>query len=104
MGARYRVNITAEALADLEQISSYISHNSPRNAAAFIERILDSVDALNILPTRHKIVGRSRRTGSRVHSMVVRPYIVYYRVEEGPGAVFILTVRHGRRKQPRHFD
>ena len=66
--------------------------------------MLGAVDELDFLPSRHKVVGRSRKTGSAFHSMVVRPYIIYYRVEEQDAVVFILTIRHGRRRQPRTFE
>jgi plasmid stabilization system protein ParE len=60
-----------------------------------IERIMDGIDSLAFLPTRFKVIGISKVSGVPVHSMVVRPYLVFYKVERG--AVFILEVRHGRR-------
>jgi plasmid stabilization system protein ParE len=35
--------------------------------------------------------------------MPVSPFIVYYRVDDKRGAVRILTVRHGARRQPQRW-
>lgn len=103
MGAHYRVHITTDALRELEDIFKYLSDNSPQNARNVTDTILKRVRDLTVLPSRHKVVGRSRKTDSPVHRMVVHPYLVYYRVEEDPAVVSILTVRHGARRQPRRF-
>ena len=104
MPATYRVILTNEALSDLEGIADYIRQHSPQNAATVAEKILDAIDSLATMPKRFKRVGKSRKRGTPVHAMVVRPFIVYYRVAEPPGAVFILNVRHGARRQPRRFE
>ena len=99
----YRVKITAEAAADIESIFNYIRQDSPQNAAAVTRRILKAIDGLCLLPKRFKIVGYSRSIGSPVHAGVVRPFIIYYRVDEPRRAVFIMTIQHGARQQPRGF-
>jgi toxin ParE1/3/4 len=104
MPGNYRVNITREALADLQGIFDYIQQDSAENAARMIERIMDEIDSLKTMASRYKLVGRSRKRGTPVHSMVVRPYIVYYRVDEQRREVSIMSIRHGHRKQPRRFD
>jgi plasmid stabilization system protein ParE len=99
----HRVILTADALADLEDIARYIREHSPQNAADVANAILDAIDSLTAMPARYKVVGRSKKRGTPVHGMVVRPFIVYYRVEQGPPAVYVLHVRHGTRRQPRRF-
>jgi plasmid stabilization system protein ParE len=103
MSEPYRVNLTAEALADLRAIYEYVSIDSPQNAAELVERILDTADSLNLMPDRFKRVGRSRSSGSPVHAVVMRPFIIYYQINHGPPAVSVLTIRHGGRRQPRTF-
>jgi plasmid stabilization system protein ParE len=100
----YRVILTPEALADLEGIAEYIRQDSPANAAAMVETILDAMESLATMPRRCKRVGQSRQHRSPVHALLVRPYVVYYRIDESPGAVQILHIRHGRRRQPRRFE
>ena len=104
MADTHRVIITKEALADLEAIAAYIRQSSPQNAAAVSGRILDAIDGLGLMPRRFKQVGMSRERGSPVHSCVVRPFIIYYRVDDSPAAVYVLNVRHGARQQPRRFE
>jgi toxin ParE1/3/4 len=104
MPGDYRVNITSEALGDLRGIFDYIQRDSAENAAKTIERILDEIDSLKAMASRYKLVGRSRKRKTPVHSMVVRPYIVYYRVDEQTREVSIMSIRHGNRKQPRRFE
>lgn len=47
---------TAEALADLDAIHAFIARNSRRYAAVVIERLLESVDRLEIFPESGRIV------------------------------------------------
>ena len=99
----HRVILTADALADLLEIARYIRQHSPRNAADVAATILDAIDSLTTMPTRYKVVGKRRKRGTPVHAMVVRPFIVYYRVEQSTAAAYVLSVLHGKRRQPRRF-
>jgi plasmid stabilization system protein ParE len=99
----FRAILTKEALADLEGIAEYIRQRSPQNAVAVADAILNAIDSLAYMPSRFKRVGKSRKRGTDIHAMVVRPFIIYYRVDEQPGTVHILSVVHGARKQPRRF-
>ena len=100
----HRIILTARALSELERTAAYIRRRSPQNAARVATVILDAIDSLGTMPARFKVAGKSRKRGSPVHAMTVRPFIVYYRVDEQPPAVFILRVVHGARRQPRRFD
>lgn len=104
MADTHRVLLTSSALADLEGIASYIRQESPQAAPSTAARILHAIDSLSSMPARFRRAGRSRKRGTLVHSMVVRPFVVYYRVEHDPAAVYVLNVRHGKRRQPRRFE
>jgi plasmid stabilization system protein ParE len=104
MAETYRVRITAKALTNLEDIFHHIQQHSPQNAATMIERLLDAVDSLATMPNRFRVAGRSRKRGNPVHACVVRPYIIYYRIDEPIQTAFILEIRHGARRQPRRFE
>ena len=52
MSQDFRVRLTPQALADLEEIHAFISRDSPQNAALMIERILDSIDLREVFPHR----------------------------------------------------
>lgn len=96
----YRVRIAPQVLADLEAISEYISRDSPENAAAMIQTILDAIDGLSILPHRFNVPRRGTVRGKRIRSMPVPPYLVRYRIDEKRKTVHIVRVRHGARRQP----
>ncbi len=92
----YRVRITPRALCDLQGIFDYIAEDSPGNAAAMIERILDAIDGLEFMPYRYKVLEGAE--GKGIRSIPIRPYLVRFRVEEEPGIVHVLHVRHGARR------
>ena len=103
MDARYGIHLTSEAISDFETIARYIRARSPQNAAAFADVLLNAIYSLQSMPHRFKIVANSRRRRTAIHSMVVQPYLVYYRVSDNPARVFILKIVHGARRQPRRF-
>lgn len=103
MAERYRIIILPEASADIEGIFHYIEQNSPQNAAAVARKLVGAIDSLALLPHRCK-VHVSHRTPERVvRSIPVSPFIIYYRIVERNDAVEVMTIRHGARRQPRHF-
>lgn len=103
MTDRHRVILTAAALSDLEGIARFIRAQSPQNAAAVANAILNGIDSLEFMPARFKVVGNSARRRTPVHGMVIRPFIVYYRVEAHRPDVYVLHIIHGSRRQPRRF-
>ncbi len=46
---------TEAALRDLEDIADYIALDKPRAAKAFVERVLESVDRLRLLPESGRV-------------------------------------------------
>ena len=102
MADTHLVKIMPSAVRDLRAIAKYIRRHSPQNAASVCEQLLREIDGLGFMPQRFKQVGRSRKRKCSVHAVHVRPYIIYYRVETD--AVIVFNVRHGARRQPRHFD
>jgi addiction module RelE/StbE family toxin len=103
MAATHRVIISNQAIADLQHIFTYIQQDSSQNAATVINRLLEAIDKLDEFPSRYGIVGRSRKRGTAIHRMSVRPFLVYYSVDDARGVVVVLVVRHGARRQPVRF-
>lgn len=62
-----------------------------------IGRLLDAVDALDILPHRYKVVANPEAVGTEIRSMPVGNYLVLYHVDDDSRVVTILSVRHGAR-------
>jgi plasmid stabilization system protein ParE len=98
-----RIRFSVDAAASLQEIFNHIRQQSPQNAGDVIERLIGTIDDLAFMPTRFKVVGRSRSTRHEVHACVEYPFIIYYRVDQSKATVFVIDVRHGARRQPRRF-
>jgi len=103
MPAPYRILISKCVAADLEQIFDHIAKDSTRNAADMVERILAAIESLDTFPHRNVLAGRSSKARMPVRSLPVKPYLIFFRVDESRSAVRILRVRHGARRRPGRF-
>jgi toxin ParE1/3/4 len=101
--ARYRIIISPRAGSDLAAIHQYIERDSPRNAASVAGALIEAIDQLELLPHRYRVYQGHRRPSRAVRRMPVSPFLVYYRVDDGTRSVGIITIRHGKRRQPRRF-
>lgn len=104
MSERYEVTVTSRAYDELESICQFIAERSPGASASVAKRLIQAIDALSLLPHRHRVHIHRRDARKTVHAMPVRPFIVYYRVREEESVVEVLCVRHGRRRQPKRFE
>lgn len=104
MPPAFHLILSPEAAANLQEIHEHISKNSPRNAGRMVARILDAIGALEDFPLRNVVEHRSKKLKYPVRSIVVRPYLIYFRVIESQHIVRILTVRHAARQRPVRFD
>ena len=91
-----RLRWTKRAERDLDEIASYIGHDSPAAAARVILELIDRV-AANL--TKHPAIGRAGRVlGTRELVIGELPYVVPYRVREQD--IEILRVLHTSRRWP----
>jgi toxin ParE1/3/4 len=92
-----RVLFSELALADLEEIATYIGQDSPVAAARVINRIDEVCRKLGAMPGLGTV---SERPPAR--KFVVPPwhYKIVYEVDESRQAVVILRVYHGARNMP----
>lgn len=100
----FRIIITPRAAADLEEIRDYIAERSPQSAPTMIGRLLDALEPLKRFP--HGTVVEQRRHDllrQPVRSLVVKPYVIFFRVIDDERVVRVLRVRHGARRRPRRF-
>ncbi|NLX15101.1 MAG: type II toxin-antitoxin system RelE/ParE family toxin [Phycisphaerales bacterium] len=99
----FRVIISPRALSDIEGIYRYIANDSPRNARAILRRLMSAIDSLELFPYRNEVYQGRRPISETVRRMPVNPFILYYRVNDEQGVVDVITIRHGKRLQPRRF-
>ena len=93
-----RIEWSAFALADREEIFDYIEADNPQAAATVDKRISDRIKTLRRLP-RSGRTGRVEGTRELVISRT--PYIVAYKITDD--AVRILRVLHTSRLWPDHM-
>ena len=77
---RYKVEITKEALRDMEDIYNYIAVEllSPENAMGQYNRIADEILTLDMFPQRHRIMDSEREKQIELRRMPVDNYSVFY--------------------------
>ncbi len=80
---RYQVQITEEALADMEEIYRYIRDKlgSPENAAGQYDRIAKGILSLSVLPERCGLVAFEPERSAGLRRMLVDHYSVFYVVK-----------------------
>ena len=103
MPDRFRILISGRAASDLALIHQYIEKDSPQNAASVVAELVQALDSLQALPHRYPVYQGRRLASQQVRRMPVPPYLIYYRVDDRTLAVGIITIRHGKRRQPGRF-
>ena len=104
MPTTYRVIISPKAFADIDEIIEHVKQDSPANAAAMIDGMLEAALSLRMLPYRYRVYLHRKIAAKTVHAMPIPPFILYYRVDERTRVVRVLSIRHGARRQPRRFE
>ena len=89
----YRVILSKPALCDLGEIARYIAEDNPSAAERVGTELLDLAESLAVLPLR----GAPLRTRPGVRRVLVSPYLVVYRVNEGSHEVRVLRFWHAKR-------
>ncbi len=91
-----RLVLSRLALAELDEILSFISAQSPRGAAHVEARIRRAFEHIAHHP---EAAGRvEQRPSVRRLPLARYPYVIYYAI--GADAVTVLRILHGARRQP----
>ena len=93
----FRVEITDPAIDDLAEIVSYIAQENSNAASALGNHLLDT--ALSLAQTPHK--GSPYRQIGNVRKLTVRPFKIFYRVNEAKQSVAVLRFWHAARREPK---
>jgi plasmid stabilization system protein ParE len=89
----YQVILSPLALDDLGQIVTSVAREDSSAAERLGHRLLDHAETLRHLPYR----GGGVRQRPGVKKLILRPYLIFYRVEESARRVEILRFWHGAR-------
>ena len=105
---KFIVDITDDALADMEAIYEYITIKlqAPENAIGQYNRIADAILTLDYFPDRYGLFECEPEHSFGIHRMVVDNYLVCYVID--PGVVTVTDVLYGasdvhKRLQERHM-
>lgn len=81
---QYIVEITDEALADMEQIYNHIANVllAPGNAMGQYNRIADEILKLDVFPERFRIMDSEPENSKGIRRMLVDNYSVFYIIKE----------------------
>lgn len=88
-----KVELSDNAVSDLNEITDWIASDNPLRAATFIGEIRERCKRLGVMPRAYPLVPRNEDTG--VRRCPFREYLIFYRVTAD--AVEILRVLHGAR-------
>ena len=79
----YAVQITEEALSDMEALYSYIAVRlkAPENAMKQYTRIADAIVSLKQFPDRFAYVGLEPEYSMGIHRMLVDHFVVFYVID-----------------------
>lgn len=92
---RYVVDITYEALADMEALYDHIAKKllAPENAMGQYNRIADAILTLDTFPDRFGIFEGEPEHSLGIHRMMADNYLVCYVID--PGVVTVTDVLYG---------
>jgi len=95
MPKRYRVKITRHAEQDIQEIFTYIQHNSPLAASAFVTELERQIISLERFPLRCPVIPEADELGVAYRHLIYGQYRTIFRISGN--TVYILRVIHGAR-------
>ena len=94
----YRVNFTARAVQDLENIYQYIQAEQSAKAATWFNGFHEVLASLSALPHRAPLIRESSTHRHLPYGSKPNVYRAIYSIDDTKKTVTILTIRHGARK------
>ncbi len=92
----YKVIFAPQAIERLEEIVRYIAQDNPSIAKKFGLSLIDRTSLLSDFPE----LGQPYSKRSGVRRLIVKPYIIFYRVRYESQTFEVLRFWHGARRQP----
>ena len=95
MPGKYRVDITPSAEADVEEIWTYIAHDSEIRAAGFIRQLERQIAALERYPARCPLIAENELLGTHYRHLLFQDYRTIFKLSGN--VVYVLRIVHGSR-------
>lgn len=96
---KFRVNVTANAEAEIAETYHWIAEQSPSEALHWIDRLEARIRELESFPRRGRIAAEGSLFAQEVRQITLGDYRIMYLVTEH--TVDVLHVRHSARREPR---
>ena len=101
--ASYQITVTPDAEADLSELRDYIANvlRSPETARSYLHHLRREIGSLSEMPARIKAVDEEPWHSRGIRKLIVKNFLVYFRIVEEQKTVYILNVIYARRDQLR---
>lgn len=99
----YRITVTPDAEADLSELRDYIANvlRSPETARSYFHHLRKETGSLSEMPAKIKAVDEEPWHSRGIRKLIVKNFLVYFRIVEKEKTVYILNVIYARRDQLR---
>lgn len=96
---KYEVLVSEQAQKDLKEIVNYLSSSllEPNIAKNILSEIDKSILSLEEMPHRHCLVSDNLLKKVGIRKLVVKNYIVFFKIYETKKTVGIVRIMYGRR-------
>ena len=96
---KYEVLVSEQAQRDLKEIVNYLSSNllEPNVAKNILSEIDKSILSLEEMPCRYCLVSDNLLKKVGIRKLIVKNYIVFFKVYETKKTVGIVRIMYGRR-------
>ena len=99
----YQIIVTPDAEADLSELRDYIANvlRSPKTARSYLYHLRREISEM---PARIKAVDEEPWHSCGIRKLIVKNFLVYFRIVEEEKTVYILNVIYARRDQFRVLE
>ena len=99
----YQIIVTPDAEADLSELRDYIANvlRSPETARSYLHHLRKEIGSLSEMPARIKAVDEEPWHSRGIRKLIVKNFLVYFRIVEEEKMIYILNVIYARRDQLR---
>ena len=102
----YRLIVTPDAEADLSELRDYIANvlRSPKTARSYLYHLRREIGSLSEMPARIKAIDEEPWHSRGIRKLIVKNFLVYFRIVEEEKTVYILNVIYASRDQLRVLE
>ncbi|MCR5083200.1 MAG: type II toxin-antitoxin system RelE/ParE family toxin [Parasporobacterium sp.] len=96
---KYSVKITIQAREHLKAIKQDYKFSSPKAAKEHLQELKEQMRSLTLMPQRIKLTEEEPWRSLGIHQMIIKPYYVYFWIDESNKTVQIIAIINISRNQ-----